>query len=213
MIMKLRRMNLQYFAEGDPNPEDKEPKPFDPKDLSPEALRYLDQQRTQASKTASEKARAKLESDPEFVRTMRERIEAENNLTLEEKLAEKNKEISEREALINIRDNKITVKEKLITSGISADSEGFEALLETVTTSDQAQSLKNAETIVSIMDKIIKTSVDKAKTELLQGGFNINTGDGKSSSWQQQYDDAKKAGNTALVISLKRKAAAEGVIL
>lgn len=194
------------------NSTGEEVKPFDPKALSPEVQKYIDQQRTTASKTAAENARKKALTDPEIVKSIREQVELEATQTAEEKNIQREKILLETEQKLSIRQNKLDAKERLVTSGFN----GLESdsILDVIATSDAEITLANTDMLIEAIGNIVTVRVAKEKETLLQGGFDVQVGNGDTTkTLQSQYDEAKKSNNTLAKIKIKRQAMSKGVAI
>ena len=198
-------------------PQEKPPvkvevKPFDPTTLSPEIQKYIDQQRTNASKTSAENARKKAITDPEIVKSIREQVEKEANQTVEEKNIQREKDLLETEQRLSIRQNKLDAKERLVTSGFN----GLESdsILDVIATSDSEITLANTDMLIDAIGTIVAARVAKEKETLLQGGFDVQSGGSDTTkTLQMQYDEAKKNNNTLSKIKIKREAMNKGVTI
>jgi len=189
-----------------------EVKAFDPKTLSPEVQKYIDQQRTTASKTAAENARKKALTDPEIVKSIREQVELEATQTAEEKNIQREKILLETEQKLSIRQNKLDAKERLVTSGFN----GLESdsILDVIATSNSETTLANTDMLIEAIGNIVTARVAKEKETLLQGGFDVQVGNGDTTkTLQSQYDEAKKNNNTLAKIKIKRQAMSKGVAI
>lgn len=89
----------------------------------------------------------------------------EANLTKEEQLAKREKEIAEKEKETNLIHNRAKVKEKL--AGLNLDSETLSSLVETITTSDEAKSLASADVYVSTFNSMKENTIRNTKEELI----------------------------------------------
>ena len=206
-------MNLQMFAEGDPDADDK--KEFDPSSLSPEAIAYMnseaDKRVTSASKTAAENAKKKLMLDEEFRNTLKSEIEANNNLTVEQKLEAQRLEIETTKQNLALQMNELTVKNKLIESGLKLDE--ITNVIDVLVNVDPERSIANADKFVSTLEALTSDRVEKEKQKLLQGGLDLNHGNKKGKGYQEQYTEYVKAGRTADAIAIKQKAFSEQIIV
>lgn len=191
--------------QGDPTPQgDPVPPAFDPSNLSPEMQAFVDKERTRAAKTAAKNARTQLEGDDEFLTSMRERIEREQNLTVEEKMAARDLEIKQREDAILLRENNLLTVKSLMDGGIA--SEEADKLASLLTTTDADASTENVENFLALFDKALTTGVEKMKQELLKNGHQLHSSGSNVGGYQAQYDQAKKDKNTAAMIKIKREA-------
>lgn len=89
----------------------------------------------------------------------------EANLTKEEQLAKREKEIALREEATNLIHNKAMVKEKL--ASLNLDSETLNSLVETITTGDQAKSLASADVYVNTFNSMRASTIQSTKEELI----------------------------------------------
>lgn len=194
---------------GDPTPE---AVAFDPNNISPEVQKYVDQQRTQASKSAAANARKKLMQDESFREQIQQEIEAAQNLTVEEKIQQREAEIQKKVDELSVRENSLTTTKSLLEHGITG--EDADALAQILTTADSEVSVNNVETFTRLFDEAVKASTEKMKQELLQNGHTVTTNGGKGTpSYQDRYNSAKEAGNFSEQIRVKTEAAENGVFL
>jgi len=189
-----------------------EKKAFDPSALDPEVQKYIDQQRTQASKTARDNARKKLMNDPDFRNNIRDEIQREENLTAEEKLLEQQKLLEESERKLTLRQNKLEAKERLVTSGLTG-LDDIDGILDAVTTTDPEITLSNVDGFIEAVEKIVIARVTKEKQALLQNGYEVKTGTKGAKTLQSQYDEAVKNKDTMAKIRIKREAVEKGVAI
>lgn len=207
-------MNLQLFA-GEPNPVVDpvvDPVAFDPKNLSPEMATFLDQERTRASKTAADNARKKLMQDESFRTEIRTELEKSQEMTIEEKMAQKEAALLAQEATLALRENTLVTTKSLLEHGI--DGENADALASILTTADKEVSVSNVDTFAKLFDAALTASTEKATQALLQNGNPITTnGTDGAPSYQQQYQSAVTSKNFSEQVRIKTEAASKGVML
>ena len=202
---------LEVIIDPTPTP-DPAPVAFDPKTLSPEALSYIDQQRTNASKSAAVNAKNKLMKDESFLTSLKEQIEIDQNLTVEEKMRLKELDFVQKAEKLTLRENTLSTTKSLLEHGMT--SESADALASLLTTTDADISVKNVDTFTTLFDEALRVSTEKATQDLLQNGHVINTNGNKgSASFQEQYAAATVAKNFSEQIRIKTLAAKEGVFL
>ena len=127
------------------------PKEVKFEDLTPEVQKYIDQERTRASKTATEKAL----KDPKLIAIAKAQALAEANMTAEEKMAKMVADIS-------LRENKLDAKDLLRTGGVAEDA--IESILDMLVSDNKEQSIANTENFL----KNFKSAVDSAVSTKLQ---------------------------------------------
>jgi hypothetical protein len=190
----------------------KDEKPFDPNELSDDVKKYLDQERTKASNTASANAKKKLMKDSEFIAAIKTQIETENSLTVEQKLANSMKDLETSKNQLAVRENRILVKETLTESGIDIRSiENVDVLIDVLSATDVEVSKNNATVFSKMIESITNAKVEKTKQDLLKGGYEVVTGDKGAVTLQDQYDKAKTSRNTMEMIRIKQEATSKGV--
>lgn len=199
----------------DPNVDSNQntdPKPFDPSTLDPEVQRYIDQQRTNASKSAAKNARDKLMKDKSFRDSIAEDVKKQQEKTVEELIQERELEIQQKADEIAVRENKLTTVRSLLDHSITGDD--ADALASILTSADPELTAKNVDTFTKLFDQALKSSTEKAKQDLLQNGHVVVTNGGKgAATWTEKYAEAKKAGNTMAQVRIKREALKDGVQL
>lgn len=89
----------------------------------------------------------------------------EANLTKEEQLAKREKEIAEKEKQTNLIHNKAMVKEKL--AGLNLDAETLNSLVDTIATSDMEKSLSSADVYVNTFNSMKESTIKSTKEELI----------------------------------------------
>lgn len=89
----------------------------------------------------------------------------EANLTKEEQLAKREKDIALKEEATNLIHNKAMVKEKL--ASLNLDGETLNSLVDTITTSDQAKSLASADVYVNTFNSMKASTIQSTKEELI----------------------------------------------
>lgn len=189
-----------------------DPKPFDPSSLSAEAKAYVDKQRTNASKTAAKNAREKLMNDDSFISSIRQRIEEENALSVEEKLQQEKDSLNKRENELLLKENTIVTVGSLMEHGMSKEQADNLATVLTVT--DGKISASNVDTFLTIFDDAVKAAVTAREQQLIQNGYNLNQGNSSNAKGiKEQYAEAVNNKDTRAQIRLKREALKEGIQL
>lgn len=150
------------------NPEPKGAEPTNPTpkkkeivfdELDDDVKAFIDQQRTQASRTAREKALRDAVKDPEIKKAIRTEIEEEAKLSAEEK-------VRQREQQISLRENRIEAREKLIAAGITG--EGLVKVLDFVVTDDKDTTLSKTETFVNTFTAMVASAAEAKTKELIK---------------------------------------------
>lgn len=145
-------------AEEETKKADKKEIVFD--ELDDEVKRFIDQQRTQASKTAREKALRDAVKDPEIQQAIRAQLEEEAKLTAEERVAQKEKAISERE-------NRIEAREKLVEAGITG--EDLTKVLQFVVSVDKDTTLERTQSFIDTFSAMVESATTAKTRELIKG--------------------------------------------
>lgn len=168
-VLKLAKAKAQsVVTEGDKG-QDVQPKKggqnepakeikFD--DLDPEIQRFIDQERTSASRTSRERALRDAVNDPEIEKAIRERIIREDSMTLDEKLVT-------REKAIALRENRLEAREKLVEAGLVGDE--LTDVLELLVTDDLNDTMSRAEIFVTTFNEAVAKATEAKTRELVKG--------------------------------------------
>lgn len=87
------------------------------------------------------------------------------NLTKEEQLAKREKELAEKEQQTNLIYNRAKVKEKF--ASLNLDSATLESLVDSITTGDEAKSLANADIYINSFNSMRESTIKSTKEELI----------------------------------------------
>lgn len=189
------------------------PQPLDPANLPPEVQAIIDRERTQASKTARANALKDAATDPQIQAAVRAQLEKEAQMTADDRVAEKERELDQKQVALDIRTNTVAVESMLITNGI--EKKAAVELAAALATADETASTAKATAFLTSFKAAVDAQVTTIKNELLaNGGAPNNPGGGQPTSeeqYQAQYKAATEAGQTAVALSIQRRASAEGI--
>lgn len=144
-----------------------ETKTFDPGTLSDDVLRYIDQERTRASRTARERAEMKLRSDETFKQSLRSELEAEAKMSAEEKLAKEREEVAEERKLARLEKNTLIVEKEL--GKLNLDDEALAKFSSFLTTDSEETTRERVGAFVSEFTKVIETHKAEVTKDMLKG--------------------------------------------
>lgn len=145
-------------AETEPNEPNKKTIVFD--ELDDDVKRFIDQQRTQASKTAREKALRDAVKDPDIQKAIRAQLEEEAKLSAEERVAQKERAIAERE-------NRIEAREKLVDAGITG--EDLTKVLQFVVSDSKESTLEKTQAFIDTFTAMVESATTAKTRELIKG--------------------------------------------
>lgn len=199
----------------DPNPNPDNPPAFDPSNLPPEVAKLIDQERTKASKTARANALRDAASDPTIVAQVRAALEEEARMTADERVAQKERELEQKELGINVKANRLSVEAVLIENGVPKDSAG--TLAEIIATADEKVSVAKANEFVSMFTTALEAKVEAVKNELLANGGAPKKKGGDQPTQEEvmraQYKEAMEKDDLPIAIHIQRQAAAQGITI
>lgn len=194
---------------------------FDPSTLSEEALAYinseLDRARTQASKTARKNALKDASDDPDVVAAIRERIEEEARLSVEERLDKQRKELEAQRLTIEQEKqeaaklhNRFEAKAKLLENGVP--KEDIDYYCDLLTTADAEATHAAVDAFVEKFNATIGAVETRIKTEInATTPTPSNGGDVNGADLVARYETAMKSGDTVSVVAITREAAEKGI--
>lgn len=179
---------------------------FDPSTLSPEAMRWVDQQRTQASQTA----RRNLMKDEGFLNELRTQMQPQVQKTVEEQTQER---MSALEKMVS------TAQVGSILSKAGIPDEQISDYVSLFATSNIEESVEKATNFASVFANTVQSRVDAQQQQAL---VNMTTPTAPitqvtdQDSLQARYDEAKK--DTSYMRGVKisqimREASEKGITL
>jgi len=125
-------------------------------ELPDEIKKYIDRERTRASKTAREHAL----SDPQLRETIKTELEREAQMSAEEKLQAREKEIMK-------KSSELSAREYLMKNG-NLFGDNLESALDFVVTTDKNETLARSEKYVQTLQKMVEVATDVKVKELLK---------------------------------------------
>lgn len=162
---------------------------FDPSTLSPEALAWVDRQRTQASQTARANARKDLMRDDSFLNEIKQGLKPQVQQSVEDTMQEQVNNITKRLSVSEVS----RVLEK---GGIP--QEQMSLYVDMFAGSDIDQSVQRATDFVSALNKTLQTKMEAKQVQAVQ---NMTTPQSSATSvteqqvLQNQLDAARKEPN------------------
>lgn len=184
---------------------------FDPKTLSPEAMAWVDRQRTQASQTARANARKDLLKDESFLNEVRKSMQPQVQQTVEQQMQGQISDLNKRLA---------TSEVMRILSGANIPAEQMTTYVELFANEDIDASIQRATNFVSAFTTSLQTFRDAQQQQAVQ---NMTTPQTSSSSVSEQQalqarlDEARKSTNfrsrDVLISSIIREASEKGITL
>lgn len=181
---------------------------IDPSTLTDEMKAYIDQQRTQASKTAYDNAYKKLQSDDEFISNIKSQLEEQARLSGEEKLKLEREKLDDERKKLKVEKNMFDSKSYLMNNGLP--EEHVNNFLGFLVSEDSEKTKNNLESFVNSYKTTLESQVTKVKEDLLhnidkpnQGG---NGGNSDSAKLKQDFENAKKMGNQVEMSRITRMA-------
>lgn len=163
-------LNLQLFAD-DGGGDGGEPTPFDPTTLSPEALAWVDRQRTNASKTARKNAKEELLKDPEVLKD----IERRANMTAEEKIKLQEDILIAKQREIALKENSFIVRDAISGLGLDHDAQSY--ITNLLVKEDADITGKETKLFVDTFDKLVNAKVDAIIKEKYKDNLPPKEGD------------------------------------
>lgn len=140
----------------EPNNTNVEPKEIVFDELDDNIKKFIDRERTKASKTAREHAL----KDPKIREKLRSELEAEAKLTAEQKLQIEMEKVSR-------KTNELTAREYLMKNG-NLSGDDLDTALTFVVSTDEAETLSKVESYVTSLQKIINSATEKKVQEIMK---------------------------------------------
>lgn len=140
----------------EPNNTNVEPKEIVFDELDDNIKKFIDRERTKASKTAREHAF----KDPKIREKLRAELEAEAKLTAEQKLQIEMEKVSRKA-------NELTAREYLMKNG-NLSGDDLDTALTFVVSTDEAETLSKVESYVTSLQKIINSATEKKVQEIMK---------------------------------------------
>ena len=131
-------------------------------ELSPEIQKYIDQERTKASKTARENA----SKDPDILAKVKQSVEDEAKLTVEQLYAKKLDELT-------IHENTLNAKELLHNGGL--DDDDITDIIPLIVSKDSDKTKENAEKFVNAFNSAVEKNVSTQMQNKLKQTFKPKT--------------------------------------
>lgn len=128
-------------------------------DLDPEVQKFVDRERTQASKTAREKAMRDALGNDDIRNAIKAELEAEATLTAEQKLERRNKEL-------DLKANRVDAREKLVQGGLVG--EDLNEALELVVTEDSEATIAKVNKFLELVNRAVSSETEKLNRESLR---------------------------------------------
>ena len=184
---------------------------FDPSTLSPEAMAWVDRQRTQASQTARANARKDLMKDESFLAEVRNTMQPQVQRTVEEQTNEKITSLTRRLAASE-------VKSVLTAGGIPADK--IQECVDMFAGDDIDESVRKASNFVSMLTTSVQSMVDAQQQQAVRNMPTPQTSAtsvSEQQALQSRLDEARKNTNfrarDVLISSIIREASEKGITL
>ena len=138
---------------------------------------YVDQERTRASKTASENTKKALSQDTDFISGIKESLKGDITSEVDASYQERLQALENESKTLKINNNRATARAKLLEVGIDKDAiDGFIAPL---VSEDSEQTIKNVESFTknfqSVLEKKLKTKTAKDMDNFQTPGGNGST--------------------------------------
>ena len=184
---------------------------FDPSTLSPEALAWVDRQRTQASQTARANARRDLMKDESFLNEVRQTMQTQVQQTVEQQMQSQISQLNRRVA---------TSEVTRILSGAKIPTEQMPTYIELFVNDDIDASIQKATNFVSAFTTSLQSMQEAQQQSDIR---NMTTPPTASNSVSEQQalqarlDEARKNINfrarDVLISSIMREASEKGITL
>lgn len=150
-----------------------------PEENQKEVMSLIDKERTKASKSATENARAKFLQDESIYKELepkfKEKFEKEAQMSAEDKYAQREKELEERTNKLQFDENSILVKKTFVEKGLNDDY--FEKSKDFIVSSNKEQTKTNLDKFFSILDPMANEMAGKQIKEKLNTFPGSSTGD------------------------------------
>lgn len=182
---------------------------FDPSTLSPEALAWVDRQRTQASQTARANAKKDLMKDENFLNEVRGNLQPQVQQTVEQQMQTTLNELQMERSQVRV--------ERILNGVVPADQMDFYVGM--LASSDIESSVARATDFVNNFNNTIQTRVSQMQQQAVQsmptpqvGGSQIT----EQERLQSAFDQAKKDTSPKkgiIMSSIMREAQEKGIIL
>jgi hypothetical protein len=122
--------------------------------------KFIDQERTKASKTSRDKALKDALNDPDIVKAISTKIQEEATLTAEQKL-------SQREKAAALKENRMEAREILVASGIVSKEEQ-DKVLNLIVGDKLEETVERATTFVTLFNATVASETERKTKGLLK---------------------------------------------
>ncbi len=122
--------------------------------------RFIDQERTKASKTSREKAMRDALNDPDVVTAIKTKIETEANLSAEERLSQRAKDIA-------LKESRVEARELLVKNGI-VNKDEIEGVLSLIVSDNLGDTLTRANTFVTLFNATVASETERKTKGILK---------------------------------------------
>lgn len=184
---------------------------FDPSSLSPEAMAWVDRQRTQAAQTARENTRKNLLKDESFLAEVRQSMQPQVQQTIEQQMQGQISDLNKRLAVSEVT---------RILSGANIPNDQMSTYVELFADEDIDKSIGRATNFVSAFTTSLKAYKDAQQQQAVQNMTTPQTAVtsvSEQQALQARLDEARKNTNPRVrdvyVSSIIREASEKGIIL
>lgn len=184
---------------------------FDPSTLSPEAMAWVDRQRTQASQTARANARKDLMKDETFLAEIRNAMQPQVQKTMEEQMHDQIESLNKRLA-------QSEVKGILTSAGIPAEQ--IQNYVDLFADGDIDGSIQRTNNFVSVFKTSVQSMMDAQHQQAVREMPTPQTSAtsvSEQQALQARLDEARKNTNfrtrDVLISSIMREASEKGITL
>lgn len=186
-----------------------------PEELRASVQSMVDRERSNASITARKNAELALASDEKFLAGLepkiREKIEKENNLTLEQKQQEFQKSLNDRENTIKLKENTLSAKSQLISGGYGLEESDVEEALKLIVDSDENVTKSKLDAFIKVLQPMAKKMAQTEINKQLKTYDNPQTkgptgGQTEAEQIKKEYAEACARRDFRKMTSLARKA-------
>ena len=183
---------------------------FDPNNLPPEFVSYVDQQRTQASQTARANARKDLMKDETFLNEVRNSMQPGVQKSVEDQLAD-----LRRETMID----RASAKVERILSQAGIPEESAAVYMGLLVSDNVEDSVNKANAFVSTLNKTVGDAVSAQQVNAMQTMTtpqNTPNPVSEAERLQAEFDEVKKSNDYQKGIKMSnliRQAQAQGIVL
>lgn len=181
-------------------------KPIDFKSLDPEIQKYIDQERTKASRTAYEKAKDKLLTDPSFLSEIEKETLRKASLTPEEKLSEEQSLLKQTMENLRLQENQLKGVQLLMSKGMSYE-QAQQAVKFVVTSDWETTQSRTNEFLTAFATSVDNAVSEKLRTKLGTTPTPSVNGSPVSSeeTLKQQFAEASKRGDNLVMARITRQ--------